>query len=588
MELLEKIKTLPEKPGCYLYYNDQHKVIYVGKAKNLKRRVASYFNRVHNIKTTRLMREIVDLEVFVVNNERESLLLEENLIKKFHPRFNILLNDDKAYPYIIITNEKDPQYKYVRAYDKSSLKSYGPLPQGASARTILNVLESIFPLRRCKGNLGKPCLYYHLNQCSGACFKEVESSYYQQQIKHIDKFFKGRTQEVVDILNTKMHNAAANLQFEEAQRIKDSLKGLQLALAKNDVELTDELNRDVIAYTIVDQKISITTLFYRSGKLLFKDELITSYDEQDLEDILSIYINQIYAKNMIPDQIIIPEIIDFDFLHNPLKQVSSYPINKLEKSLFALALTNAVESLRQSDLHSQTINNNEDQVLKELQTILGLDHFPYHIEMFDISHIANEFVTGSCVVYKGGQPAKSDFRKYNIEIVQKDDPERMANMILRHYQKGLAEYRELPDLIIVDGGIQQMRAANRTLQQLNLEQIPVVGLVKDDFHRTDHLLAMNENPISLNRKSPLYNLLSAIQIRVDTFAKTGFRKKQNQALITSELETIPGLGKKKIQALFKNFSTLSEMKKASFAQLNAIVKNQNTTKLLCEYLNSNV
>ncbi|WP_027063113.1 excinuclease ABC subunit UvrC [Mesoplasma seiffertii] len=583
MNLEAKIKNLPDKPGCYIYYNQDNQVIYVGKAKRLKRRVASYFNRAHNIKTTRLVREITNLDYFVVNNEKEALVLEENLIKKYRPRFNVLLNDDKSYPYIIITNETDPQYKYIRKYDKKALRSYGPLPQGSNAREILMTLERLFPLRRCKGNLNKPCLYYHINQCSGACFKVVDPSYYQEQIKKLDKFFKGDVREVESNLKQKMSAAAENLQFEEAQRIKDQLNSLNFITTKQTVELTDDKNRDVITYLIDEDKIVFVTLFYRLGKLLFKDEHIQDYYEQDTQELLSNYVNQIYDRNMLPNQIIIPQEMDFDNLRESIKNISTHPLGTIEKTLLRLAEDNAKETMTKTKLNSQSFTNNEVVILEELQSILNLEKYPYHIEMFDISNIGNEFVTGSCVVYKDGKPSRNDFRKYNIQIEQASDYERLKNMLYRRYQKALVEKREFPDLIIMDGGIIQVHAAKEQLQLLNIN-IPVIGLVKDDYHKTEYLLDTKENKVVIKTNPKLYNFLSSIQLRVDEYAKSGFRKKQNTSFLKSEFEAIPGMGKKRLQELFKNFNTVSEMKLASPEELNKVLRNKKLTDQLVDYL----
>jgi excinuclease ABC subunit C len=396
--LEEKVKNLPHQPGCYLYKNSQGKVIYVGKAIDLRKRVSSYFNKVHNYKTTKLVSEIDDLDFFVVTNETESFLLEENLIKKYRPRFNILLNDDKAYPYIIITNEHDPQYRYVRKYDKKALRSYGPLPQGSNAKNILKILERLYPLRRCKGNLGKPCLYYLIGQCSGACFKEVNFQYYQEQIKKVDRFFNGNLNDVKEELFSRMENASQNLQFEEAQRLKELYLSLDYAIMKQDVKIDDHKNRDVMTFQIVKDRIAFVTLFYRQGQLLFKDNLVTDYFGQVPGDLFSNYLDQIYSKNMLPDQLIIPNEIDLYELNENLKNKATHPINKLEKSLFVLATRNADEALKQDQLKSQTVNNNEHDILLQLQILLGLKEYPYRIEMFDISNLGHEFVTGSTVV----------------------------------------------------------------------------------------------------------------------------------------------------------------------------------------------
>jgi len=585
--LEEKVKNLPHKPGCYLYKNKQGKIIYVGKAVDLKKRVSSYFNKIHNYKTTKLISEVEDLDYFVVNNEAESFLLEQNLIKKYRPRFNVLLNDDKAYPYIVITKEKDPQYRYVRKYDKKALRNYGPFPQGANARNILKILERLYPLRRCKGNLGKPCIYYYLNQCSGACFQDVDPKYYQDQIKHVDKFFRGSLSDVKNELMKKMENASSNLQFEEAQRLKELYFSLDYAISKQDVTIDDNKNRDTATFKLLKDRIVFTILFYRHGQLLFKDSLVTDYFGQDVGDLFISYLTQIYEKNILPNQLIIPSEIDLYHLPEQFKKVATHPINKLEKSLFKLANENAIEALDQDQIKTQVVKNNEHDILLQLQELLGLKTYPYHIEMFDISNIGSEFVTGSVVVWKGGKPVKNDFRKYNIEIEENDDASRLKIMLYRRYQKALLLKRELPDLIIMDGAIIQVRAAKSILADLELDHIPVIGLVKNDKHNTEKILDLNEHEIKLNKKTPLYNFLANIQIRVDSYAKSGFRQKQTTSFLTNELLSVKGLGKKKIQELNKKFETRKDLENASFAELNEIIKNEKTTKNLMLYLQKN-
>ncbi|WP_031543274.1 excinuclease ABC subunit UvrC [Mesoplasma photuris] len=584
MNLEDKVKNLPDKPGCYIYYNKDKKVIYVGKAKNLNKRVGSYFNRVHNIKTTRLVREIFDLDYFVVKNEMEALILEENLIKKYRPRFNILLNDDKAYPYITITNEKDPQYKYVRKYNKKSLRSYGPFPLGSNAREIMTILERIYPLRRCKGNLGKPCIYFHIDQCSGACFKEVDQSFYKNNISQVDKFFKGNVKEVEQTLINKMQIASNNLQFEEAQRIKETIKSLKIITFDQNVELNSQKDTDVFNYHISNENIALVGLFFRGGKLIFKDEHIQEYFEQDEEAMLFNYIDAIYTKNNIPHKIIVPKFSNDILINDQLKTVITKPINKEEIGLIELAYKNAEELNRKSLIKSLSAQTNKSVVLKELQTLIDLNVYPNHIEMFDISNIGNEFVTGSCVVYKNGVPSRNDFRKYNIEIEDASDYHRVKNMIYRRFQKALVERREMPDLIIMDGGIIQINAAKEQLNLLGLEELNVIGLVKDDHHKTDHLIDLDGKVVNIKSNRNLYNFLSGIQIRVDEYAKSGFRKKQNKKFLETGLEKVTGLGDKKIQNLYKKFDSLENIKNASFEELNSVIKNTNTTNNLIEYL----
>jgi excinuclease ABC subunit C len=572
MTIQEKITILPEKPGCYLYKNEKGKIIYVGKAKNLKKRVNSYFKAVLNIKTTKLVREIVDVEVIVTNNEKEALLLEENLIKKNKPRFNVLLNDDKHYPYIIVTNEKDPEYQYVRNYNKKFKRSFGPLPDGSSAGKILKVLQLLYPLRRCKGNLGKPCLYYHINQCSGACFKEVPESYYKDVVKKISSFFSGTSTEVKEQLTQKMLQASENLQFEEAGRIKSILDNLNLALFKQNVENENYGDLDIFNYAIKDDKICFAVLFYLNGKLSFKDYVVLEYDNQDVSDLFKNFMVQIYDKNIIPKSIVVPEDINDEDLQILFEDRISKGTKKYNP-LLELAKKNAEETLRMTLLENSSYSNKQQHLLEELQKILSLPSFPYHIEMFDVANIYDEFVTGAMVTYKNGYPSKNDFRKYNIDIKNQDDFHRMQDMIYRRYQKDLFNKINLPDLIIMDGGKIQVSAALSQLELLDLK-IPVIGLIKNDQHRTDRLLNFDGNEIEIRKHQDVFNFLANIQERVHTFAITGFRKRKEKGIFATELDDVKGLGPVGVKKLINSFNSLSDLRKASVEKLTEVLKNE--------------
>jgi len=384
-----------------------------------------------------------------------------------------------------------------------------------------------------------------------------------------------------------MENAANNLQFEEAQRLKELYVSLDYTIAKQDVTIDDDKNHDVAVFAIDQDRIALITLFYRHGQLLYKDSLITSYYGQEPEDLFISYLEQLYAKNALPDKLIIPDSIDVFNLSTILKPIATHPINKTEKALYALAEENVQEALIQDKLKSQAVHNHEHDVLVELQNLLELPAYPQHIEMFDISNIGSEFVTGSTVVWIGGKPSKTDFRKYNIDIPAQDDASRLQNMLYRRFQKALVEKRELPDLIIMDGGIIQVHAAKQILADLGLERIPVIGLIKNDAHRTEKLLDLQENVIPLDKQTPLYNFLAAIQERVDSYAKSGYRHKQNVSLLTNTLAQVPGLGKKKIQELNKRFETRQDLEQATFEELNEIIHNRTTTKNLMDFLTKN-
>ncbi|AGJ90628.1 excinuclease ABC subunit UvrC [Mycoplasma putrefaciens] len=583
MDLKEKVNLLPNKPGCYLYLNSLNQVIYVGKAKNLKKRVSSYFNRAHNIKTTRLVREISDLNYFVVNNEKESLILEENLIKKYHPKYNILLNDDKAYPYIVITNQKDPSYKYLRKYDKKALRNYGPLPQKSNARAILLTLQRLFPLKRCNNKDHKPCLYYHLNQCSGACFKDVDFSYYEQQIKQIDKFFKGDISQVKTSLINQMNKASEMLQFEQAQRIKEQLQSLEFITTKQNVEFQSDKNIDIINYQISENKIVFVILFYRAGQLTFKDEYVQDYDQQDLVELLNSFLQQIYAKNINPDVLLVPNDIELLELDENILKFSSHALNKQENLLVNLAKNNAKELILKATISKNVNLGDEQEILNLLHQISNIKRYPGYIEMFDISNIYNQFITGACVVYKNAKPIRNEFRKYNIDASYTSDFDRLKFMINKRFAKKIQADEQLPDLIIVDGAKIQITAAREILSQLNLET-DVIGLVKDQHHKTDKLIDVYDQTIEIKQFKKLYNWLSNIQLRVDEYAKSGFRKKYHNQ-IQDQLLTIKGIGKKTSQELYKHFKTIDNIKNADFDSLNKVIKNKKSANLVYKHFN---
>ncbi|UKS54292.1 excinuclease ABC subunit UvrC [Mycoplasma feriruminatoris] len=583
MSLKQQVDLLTNKPGCYLFLNKEKQVIYVGKAKNLKKRVSTYFNKAYNIKTTRLIREIADLKYFIVDNEKESLLLEKNLIKKYHPKYNVLLNDDKTYPYIIITNQKDPMYKYVRKYDKKALKNYGPLPIGSNARNILLTLQRLFPLRMCKGDLKKPCLYYHLNQCSGACFKEVDPSYYENQIKQVDKFFKGDINQVKQTLINQMQKASDNLQFEQAKRIKDQITSLDFITAKQNVDIVTNKNIDVVNYEINQDKICFVMLFYRLGQLTYKDEYIQDYEGQNLSELFNSYLQQIYQKNIYPDVLLIPNEIELLDLDENLLEFSSYSLDKQNDVFVKLAKQNAIDSLNKSIISNNINSGDEIEILNQLQQISNASKYLKRIEMFDISNIYNQFITGACIVYINRKPIRNEFRKYNIDSSYTSDFSRMKFMLEKRFLKKINQKEELPDLIIVDGGIIQIHAAKEVLNKLNLN-IDVIGLSKDDHHKTRYLIDVFEQTIDIKNFKKLFNFLTSLQIRVDEYAKSGFRKKYHNQL-NDQVLLIKGVGKKTNLKLYKHFKTIDNIKKADFEELNKVINNKKITNLIISNLN---
>ncbi|QBQ07459.1 excinuclease ABC subunit C [Spiroplasma gladiatoris] len=586
MSVENQLKTLPEKPGCYMYFNKNNKVIYVGKAKNLKKRVSSYFNKAHDVKTTKLVRDIVKLETIITLNEKESLLLEQNLIKKYKPRYNIVLNDDKNYPYIAITNEKDPEYIYIRNYNSKNKESFGPFPDGSSARKILRTLERIYPLRRCKGNIGHPCTYFHIEQCSGACFQEVEKSFYDKQIKKIKDFFDGKSNDVQEILENKMYQAAENLQFEEAQRIKEIIEHLKFTTEKQDVDLSDNINRDVFNYFEFENYICFTVLFYRSGKLSLKNNEVIKNEGQDINDLFKSYILQIYSKNLVPNFLGVPKTINVDdlklFFQKTILNEEDFTTNRL----LDLAKENAREYLFQKLHYSDQNSITKEEVLQKLQSLIKLDKFPYHIEMYDVANMLNEYVTGAMIVFKNGVVSKNDFRKYNIEIEEKGDFNRMEEMLYRRYKKDLEFPEKWADLIIMDGGIIQVHAAKKALAKLSID-IPIIGLVKNDKHKTEYILDTNENKLDIEKNFEVFKLLENFQLRVHNYAISGFRKRQSKGILKEEiLSSVKGMGEIKVKNMYEKFKSIENMKKLSIKEIDEVVKNKTTSQELFEFLKS--
>ncbi|AOX44015.1 excinuclease ABC subunit C [Spiroplasma sp. NBRC 100390] len=584
LSLKEQVEILPSKPGCYLFFNNYNQVLYVGKAKNLRSRVSSYFNKVYNYKTTRLVQEITRLETIITKTEKEALILEHNLIKQYKPKYNILLNDDKHYPYIVITKEEDPQYLYVRNIHKKYARYYGPFPEGSHAREIIKVLERLYPLRRCKGNLGKPCLYYHINQCSGACFKPVPKEYYAAMIKKVHAFFKGNFNETKELLEKRMLQAANNLQFEEAQKLKLLIRNLDWTLSSQTVEMLNQNeNLDVISLYQTDHNLVLTTLFYRAGKLSYKDyEYYQVTVEDDYQELYRLYLQNIYQKNILPTKIIVNEAIALPELNLLFDNRVFHPQTRAEKTIMRLATDNSYESYLQSQSTAQRQLNNVE-VLQELQNLLHLNELPYLIEMIDIANINDEFVTGGVIVYKNGRPSRNDYRKYNLAIIEQDDAHRIAAVVARRYQKAIETDQPLPNLIIMDGGIQQVNACLNELTKLNLT-IPVIGLVKNDQHKTDHLLNLTKEKVYLNKSSRLFLFLTKIQDDVHHFAISSFRRRQTKALTTSILESVPGLGSQRIKALNLHFDSIGAMQKASPDELHQVLRSWKLVENLRKFL----
>ncbi|WP_342268697.1 excinuclease ABC subunit UvrC [Spiroplasma endosymbiont of Aspidapion aeneum] len=578
------LMTIPNATGCYLYYNKDNQIIYVGKAKNIFKRVSSYFKGVHNYKTTKLVREIEKIDYIVVANENEALLLEENLIKKYKPRYNILLADDKKYPYVVIEKKDgDFYYRYIRNYNKLYYRSYGPFPDGSKAREIFYLLERVYPLKRCKlKNQKNPCTYYQLGLCSGACFKEVDEGFYTYNINKADNFFKGNNDDFKIQLTKKMQIAANNLNFEEANYYKSIINSLPGITTKQSVQILDiEKNYDFVTCYSDDKYISIIVLFYQFGVLIYKESFVTELNLESNKDVIFNYLGQLYKRNKKPDLLFVDN--DLNISDNKIAGIEvGHTDTKELQQIMNLGRENAIEGINHR--YQQEMYTSGKDVLEELKSIAQLKKIPYHIEVFDIANIGDNFVTGGIVVFKNGQPSFSDFRRYNIDIPERDDISRMVYIVKRRYQDLRFIKNAIPDLIIVDGGVGQVNGALKVLKELNLE-IDVIGLVKDDKHKTDHIYHPVLKNITLKKDSQLYKKLAMFQDKVHNFSISHYRKRQINSIKSDPLENIKGIGKKTIQKLRESYPNNDSLKNVNIDKLNEIVKNQKLSEKIIKYIN---
>ncbi|WP_375317866.1 excinuclease ABC subunit UvrC [Spiroplasma endosymbiont of Virgichneumon dumeticola] len=582
--LQEKIKILPNIAGCYLFKDTFNNLIYVGKAKDLKKRVTSYLNKASNFKTMLLVNDITDVDFITTSNEKEALILEQTLIKKHHPKYNILLADDKKYPYIQITNHRNPQYRYVRSATKKDGRYYGPFPDGTGARDILKLLERLFPLRKCNGNLGKPCLYYHLAQCSGACFKTVLVSYYEDMINKIDQFFKGNVGVIKKTLINNMTTSAENLQFENANRIKILLSKIDLFLSQQVVEFQDYGNRDFINFLIEDDMVVLITLFYRNGKLQAKDEQIVQNNYLEIQDLIRNYCQQLYSKNTLPSEIYLPHTIDTTELKILFPQVKFIlPIKGSKEHILTLVKTNAIYAWN-NYLQSSKTNNTPINMMKVLSQWIKIPNLN-HLEIFDVSNLQHNASVGGMIVYKNGSPSFNDYRKFLLDPKIPDDYHRFSEMIYRRYHHLIINQLPLPDLIIVDGGKPQITATLEQLSSLNLK-IPIIGLAKNQKHQTDRIINDKMQTINIPKNDACFLFLSKIQNQVHSYAIKYHKLKRSQSMINSVLATIPGIGMQMQNKILAVFPTWEDLQNATSEQLFKIIKSKTVTGKLWKELHS--
>ena len=580
----DKLLLLPNKPGCYLMKNKDGVIIYVGKAKNLKNRVNSYFRGKHYGKTAKLVSEIVDFEYIVVESEVESLILENNLIKKYDPKYNILLRDDKSYPYIELTSDDVPTLKVVRSINrkKNQKNLYGPYPNVTAARGTVNLLNRIYPLRKCRTYPKKPCLYYHIGQCLGYCVYDIEKEKIESMKREIIKFLNGDDSIVRDKLEHDMQEESNLMHYEKALEIKNLLDYIKVTLTHQKVELKDNINRDIFGYYVDKGYISIQVFFIRNSKIIERHSKIFPLIENEDEE-LTRYIANFYDKGILkPKEILVPSITNVELLNDYLNINVKVPKKGEKLRLVEMASDNAKIALNEK---FELIKKDEEKTYEaneELRKILKLDILD-RIEIFDNAHLFGNYNVSGMVVFKEGLPSKNDYRKFKISIDKNDDYNTMREVIYRRYFRVISDNLIKPNLIIVDGGVGQINVARDVINSLNLD-IPVVGLKKDNHHATSKLLAFDPIiEIDIDKRSNLFYLLERMQDEVHNFTINYHRQIRSKGTLASVLDNIEGIGEKRKTELLKKYRSINKMKEASIDELDKILPH-NVSINLHEFL----
>lgn len=562
----KKLELLPDLPGSYQMKDKNGTIIYVGKAKNLKNRVRSYFHGAHNAKTTKLVSEIADFDYVITKSELEAFVLEINLIKQYDPKYNIMLTDDKTYPYIALTNEAHPRLIVTRnKRKKGEARYFGPYPNVRAARETVNLLNRIYPLRKCYNIPKKECLYYHMHQCIGPCIIKEKIDYLPIKNK-IGSFLNGEVKEIIDSLTIKMNNASENMEFEKAIEYRDLISSINATVAKQKISINDLTSRDYIAIYQDDEEISINIIITRLGNIVQNHQtIINNYNSYE-DEVLS-YLYQFYDINEKPKELVVRGIDS-----NIITLALNIPIIDAKMGKKKEIMDMAVENAKYNLENKRNIYKNT--VLKKMETIEELGELlnintPRRIEAFDNSNLFGEYPVSAMVCYINGKPSPKEFRKYHIKtVVGANDYESMKEVIYRRYLRVLMDDLELPDLIVMDGGAIQVHAALDVLNSLNLS-IPVMGIQKDDHHKATCIF-YDEKLIEISRNSPIFLLLSDISQRVHDFAISFFRSNKAKGFFSSQLDGIKGLGPRRKELLLKKFLTIDNIKNASIEEIEKI------------------
>ena len=570
--VLDKLKLVPHKPGCYLMKNKDGVIIYVGKAKDLKNRLNSYFHSSHTGKTARLVSEIADFDYIVVSSETESLILEINLIKKHDPKYNILLRDDKSYPYIELTMDKVPRLLIVRNVHKKKKKTrlFGPYPNVYAARKVVNLLNRLYPLRKCNTYQKRPCLYYHIGQCLGYCSNNVSKEKIEEMEKDIVSFLKGNNEIVTEKLKSEIKKESETLHFEKALELKNLLDDINVILVKQKIEVNDNIDRDIFGYYSDGNYLSVFVFFVRGSKIAgHHHQIIPLIDDEGEE--LTRYIAKFYDKALIPKEVLVPSITDDELLSDYFKVKVKIPEKGVKKKLVDMASDNAKKQLE--DEYELVIKNEEKTVKanEELKEVLGLDKLD-RIELFDNAHLFGTYNVSGMVVFIDGSPAKNEYRKFKISVDKNDDYGTMREVIYRRYFRVLKDNLVRPDLIIVDGGMGQMNVAKEVLDSLGMN-INLVGLKKDDKHSTNALVTF-DGEIPIEKRSNLFHYLERMQDEVHNFTINYHKQIRSKGLYASILDDIPGIGTERKKELLKKYKTVENMHKQSVEELSSILPHK--------------
>ena len=564
-----KLELLPTSPGCYIHKDKNGTIIYVGKAKNLRNRVRSYFRGSHDTKTEALVSEIVDFEFIVTESNIEALLLEINLIKENKPKYNIMLKDDKSYPFIKITNERYPRLIITRQVKKDGGLYFGPYPDVGAANEIKRLLDRIFPFRKCTNPPSKVCFYYHLGQCMAHTVCHKDEAYFKGMAQEVSDFLKGQDDKIIDELKLKMNTAAQNMEFERAAEYRDLIQAIGTLRTKQRVMAKDLQNRDVFGYYVDKGWMCVQVFFVRQGKLIERDVNLFPYYNDPDEDFLT-YVGQFYQEksHLIPNEILIPQDIDEEAVKALVDTKVLKPQRGEKKQLVNLAIKNARVSLEQKFNLLEKSMEKTQGAIENLGKLLQIPT-PVRIESFDNSNIMGTSPVSAMVVFVNGKPSKKDYRKYKIKtIVGPDDYASMREVIRRRYSRVMRDGLTPPDLIVIDGGQGQVNIAKQVIQEELGLDIPIAGLQKNDKHQTHELLFGDPlQVIELSRTSQEFFLLQRIQDEVHRFAITFHRQLRSKNSFSSQLDGIEGLGPKRKQLMMKHFKSLTKIKEATVDEI---------------------